>query len=225
MDSSNKIVVEFGESNPNLINNKIYPNNKVTTTKYNIITWVPKSLLMQFRRAANIYFLIISVLTFMEFSPKQPGSMIGTFIFVLVCTMIKELIEDWSRYIQDRLSNNRLIYKMMNSRWEKVCCYTLTPGDLVKVEKDEEFSADIIILQSANQNGYCYIDTKNLDGETNLKEKACLEEFKNLNLSELMGNIECDAPNENLSSWKGKVAIYTDRVSLINPIIDLDQLL
>ena len=38
--------------------------------RYTIIDWAPKSLVIQFKRAANIYFLIISVLTTMSFSPK-----------------------------------------------------------------------------------------------------------------------------------------------------------
>ena len=35
--------------------------------------------------------------------------MIGTFIFVLICTMINEAIEDLGRYQQDEINNNRLI--------------------------------------------------------------------------------------------------------------------
>lgn len=38
--------------------------------RYNAITWFPKSLLMQFRRIANIYFLLVTILTTMSFSPK-----------------------------------------------------------------------------------------------------------------------------------------------------------
>jgi hypothetical protein len=45
---------------------------------------------MQFTRAANIYFLIICVLTTLSFSPKNPISMIGTFAAILLFTMLKE---------------------------------------------------------------------------------------------------------------------------------------
>lgn len=40
-----------------------------------MLSWAPLSLLYQFKRAANIYFLIISVLTFMPFSPKVINKM------------------------------------------------------------------------------------------------------------------------------------------------------
>ena len=72
-----------------------------------MITLLPKSLLWQFRRAANIYFLIISILTVMPFSPKNPLSMIGTFALVLVFTMFKEAYEDYFRHSADKKVNNK----------------------------------------------------------------------------------------------------------------------
>lgn len=44
--------------------------NKVRLTRYTLLSFIPLSLLYQFKRAANIYFLIISILSFMSFSPK-----------------------------------------------------------------------------------------------------------------------------------------------------------
>jgi len=72
---------------------KKYVTNKISTTKYNFLTFVPKSIMMQFRRIANVYFLIISILTFMSFSPKNPVSMISTFLVVILFTMFKEAYE------------------------------------------------------------------------------------------------------------------------------------
>ena len=38
------------------------------------------------------------------------------------------------------------------------------------------FPADLVILSSSNPEGMCYIETMNLDGETNLKIKKALPE-------------------------------------------------
>jgi phospholipid-transporting ATPase len=69
-------------------------SNIIRTTKYTWYSWAPVSLIMQFKRAANVYFLYITILTSMPFSPKAPVSMIGTFALVLFFTMCKELYED-----------------------------------------------------------------------------------------------------------------------------------
>jgi len=90
-DKDFKIKVIGGTDNEEKkTNNLNFKRNKIATTKYNVATFLPKSLLMQFRRIANIYFLFISILTCMSFSPKNPVTMIGTFCIVLIFTMLKE---------------------------------------------------------------------------------------------------------------------------------------
>jgi P-type E1-E2 ATPase len=44
-------------------------------------------------------------------------------------------------------------------------------GDIVMVQKDTEFPADLLLLHASNNKDIVYVDTMNLDGETNLKEK------------------------------------------------------
>jgi hypothetical protein len=90
-ESKARIEIEFGGRGAR----KGKLTNKVRTTKYTLLSWAPVSLLMQFKRAANIYFLIISILTTMWFSPKSPESMLGTFAAVLFFTMVKEAFEDF----------------------------------------------------------------------------------------------------------------------------------
>jgi len=102
------IPINFGNEEKITKNKARRMSNKVRTTKYTWLSWAPLSLLMQFKRAANIYFLIISILTLMPFSPKTPASMIGTFAFVLFVTMLKEAFENYFRYISDKEANGRL---------------------------------------------------------------------------------------------------------------------
>jgi phospholipid-translocating ATPase len=66
----------------------------------------------------------------------------------------------------------------MNRNWERIECSKLISGYLIKINKEEEFTSDCIILKSSNEGGSCFIDTTNLDGESYLKEKCAIEEFK-----------------------------------------------
>ena len=209
MKSNNRLYkVQFGPHNPLLIDNKKYGNNIIKTTKYNVFTLIPKNLFYQFTRASNVYFLIVSVLTCLSFSPKEPASMIGTFVFVLFFTMCKDAIEDLGRYKQDRKNNNRLVLRFVDDEWVEDQCYKLSPGDIIKIRKEEEFSCDAVIINSSNSGGYLYLDTKNLDGETNLKEKMSLEDLKEFSMNDedlrsMRGMIETTVSDANLNEWEG----------------------
>lgn len=115
--------------------NKKFGDNTITTTKYNIFTWFPKSLVMQFKRIANIYFLFISVLTLMPFSPKNPYTQTATFAMVLLFTMLKEAYEDFRRYRQDKDINYKTtkIYDYKTQQFKTSFWYELKAGDVVKV--------------------------------------------------------------------------------------------
>ena len=150
--------------------------------------------MLQFKRAANIYFLLISVLTCLSFSPKSPTSMIGTFAVVRVFTMFKELYEDIQRYRSDKEVNNRKCTVVKGDRQESKRWGDIRVGDGVKVGKDEEIPADMVFLGGGKD--IVYVDTMNLDGETNLKEKYIV-----LNAPS-SGTINCDLPNENLDHFE-----------------------
>ena len=50
--------IYYGETNEYKSYNKIYPNNRISTTKYTLGNFFPKSLLLQIKKTANIIFLL-----------------------------------------------------------------------------------------------------------------------------------------------------------------------
>lgn len=72
-------------------------SNSISTTKYNAFTFLPKSLFEQFRRVANIYFLITACLAYTDLAPYGSGTAVYPLVLVVSATMIKELIEDLRR--------------------------------------------------------------------------------------------------------------------------------
>lgn len=74
----------------------------------------------------------------------------------------------------------------------------------MKVHKDEYFPADLLLLSSSYEDGICYVDTMNLDGETNLKLKHALEITSDEeSIKNFRGKIKCEDPNEHLYSFVG----------------------
>jgi len=142
---------------------------------------------------------------------------------------IKDFVEDFKRKQSDSRENNTnsLVLKESKSKksksvrennekplketyWRK-----LKPGNIVKIKKDENFPADIVLLYSSNKNGSAFTETKNLDGETNLKYREAIRNIfthlKNFNseseiqhqLKKLSGTIECEDPNPHLYEFRG----------------------
>ncbi|CAM9905241.1 unnamed protein product [Choristocarpus tenellus] len=97
-------------------------SNNIHTSKYNVISFVPKSLFEQFRRVANVYFLVISMLmvvgtyTTLFTSPLQPFSTLFPLIFVLLVTMVKDGAEDLKRHRSDKKVNNSIAQTMSLDR-------------------------------------------------------------------------------------------------------------
>ncbi|KAI4368975.1 hypothetical protein MLD38_017472 [Melastoma candidum] len=187
-----------------------YASNYVRSTKYTLATFLPKSLFEQFRRVANFYFLVSGILAFTPLAPYTAVSAIVPLILVVGATMVKEGIEDSRRKQQDIEVNNR---KVKFHKGEGVFDFTqwrnLRVGDIVKIEKDQFFPADLLLLSSSYEDAICYVETMNLDGETNLKLKQALEATSGLhedsNFRDFKALVKCEDPNANLYSFIGSM--------------------
>ncbi|XP_052199623.1 putative phospholipid-transporting ATPase 9 [Diospyros lotus] len=195
-----------------------YGGNYVRSTKYTAASFLPKSLFEQFRRVANFYFLVTGILAFTPLSPYSAVSAILPLIIVIGATMVKEGIEDWRRKQQDIEVNNR---KVKVHRGDGVFEHTewrnLRVGDIVKVVKDEFFPADLLLLSSSYDDGISYVETMNLDGETNLKLKQALEVtsfLQDSNFKDFKAFVKCEDPNANLYTFIGSMEVKDEQYPL-----------
>ncbi|CAF4144756.1 unnamed protein product [Rotaria sordida] len=190
---------------------KEFAGNQISTSKYNLITFLPKNLFEQFRRLANAYFLFLLCLQLIpQISSLAPVTTILPLVFVLSLTAIKDASDDFARHRSDNQVNNRETKTVVGNELVTRKWRDIKVGDMVRLENNEFVTADIVLISTSEPNGLCYIETAELDGETNLKARQALEETCGLvdhidQLSSFDAEIEYEAPNNNLGRFEGNL--------------------
>lgn len=161
-----------------------FAENIIVSSRYTPWNFLPKSLLEQFRRLANVYFLVIGIIAIVGAQSSyyetavEPAGILGPMIIVVLISVIKDGVEDVKRHNQDAKINAQLSHKVSeqdgsiaDAKWRD-----LHVGDTIVLFGDEEVPADVVVLACGGVQGpTCYVETAAIDGETNLKMKnPCL---------------------------------------------------
>jgi magnesium-transporting ATPase (P-type) len=137
--------------------NKSYCNNSISTAKYDVLTFLPVSLFEQFRRIANLYFLLIAILmiigtyTNLFDSPLTPWSTLVVLTLVVSVSVIKGGVEDKRRHEADRIANSRIVERLdLNNKenFTEIEWKNLRVGDVVRIYNNQEMPADLVLLTS-----------------------------------------------------------------------------
>ncbi|KAG7448365.1 phospholipid-translocating P-type ATPase [Guyanagaster necrorhizus] len=267
----------------------VYASNQVITSKYNVVTFLPRNLLEQFRRVANVFFLGIAILQFFpKFSTISPGLVILPLLIVLGITAIKDAYEDIKRHQSDGRVNrgtvrvlaggdwhnanitgnktrdfthhvNRFLIPEKfrktapptplaekvegkeglesstpvspvlpppdiefddgtdhprhrlhlfghqtynNPHWKKALWEDVCVGDFVKILDNEPLPADILICATSEDENVAFVETKNLDGETNLKSRNAVPSLTHLRTAKACTEskfaVNLDRPDNNM---------------------------
>ena len=177
--------------------------NFISTSKYTWYNFIPKILYEQFSKMSNIYFIIIAILQcFPEISNADGKPIILMPLCVVIfVNSVKDFYEDWKRKKSDDEENNREIevYDLdkkdfVIKKWKNIYV-----GNIVKIKKDEYFPADCVLISSSERKTHnCFIESKNLDGETSLRLKKSINNFveRCKDLSTFQGKLTTQMPNE-----------------------------
>ncbi|CAN6669942.1 phospholipid-transporting ATPase Dnf1p [Trichomonascus vanleenenianus] len=316
-----------------------YPRNKIRTTKYTPLSFIPKNLYYQFQNVANIYFLFIVILgAFPIFGVQSAGLAAVPIIVIVVITAFKDAVEDYRRTLLDlevnntptqilahsynynvtdenvslwrrfKKANTRLMMRIGRSikkqqhkkkvkqqqkrgipmdeippfenqltrsttihsiysvneddytfssettvyddstskqlqnpfeptkadstssnastvvdrnqqtpgtaKFRRDFWKSVRVGDFVRIKNNDEIPADVVILATSDSDGACYVETKNLDGETNLKVRQALKcgagIKHSLDCEKAKFWIESEAPHANLYAYNGVAKWYSD---------------
>lgn len=186
-----------------------YAKNFIKTSKYTLINFIPYNLFEQFQRLANFYFLCLLVLQLIPvISSLSPITTAVPLIGVLTVTAAKDAYDDFQRHRSDRQVNRRKSNVLRNGQLVEEYWSKVVVGDVIRMENDQFVAADVLLLSTSEPNGLCYIETSELDGETNLKCKQCLPETEDLGqdtslIGAFQGEIHCEPPNNQLNKFDG----------------------
>ncbi|XP_029384993.1 phospholipid-transporting ATPase IB isoform X1 [Echeneis naucrates] len=202
--------------------NTKFCDNHVSTTKYGILTFLPRFLYEQIRRAANAFFLFIALMQQIpDVSPTGRYTTLVPLIFILTVAGIKEIIEDYKRHKADNTVNKKKTTVLRNGAWQTVIWKQVAVGDIVKVTNGQHLPADMVIVSSSEPQAMCYTETSNLDGETNLKIRQGLSltaGFQTLeDLMTLCGRLECEGPNRHLYDFTGTLRLENQNPAPLGP--------
>ncbi|XP_040056467.2 phospholipid-transporting ATPase VD isoform X2 [Gasterosteus aculeatus] len=187
-----------------------YKGNAICTTKYTWLTFIPMNLFEQFHRAANLYFLFLVLLNWVPVVEAfQKEITMIPLVVVLTVIAIKDALEDYRRYLFDRKVNNNMVQAFCGQQKDYIyqCWKDVRVGDFVRLSCNENIPADMLLLYSSDPRGVCYIDTANLDGETNLKQRQVVSDLPlegvEFTAESFHCLVECENPNNDLSRFKG----------------------
>jgi magnesium-transporting ATPase (P-type) len=170
-------------------------------------------------------------------TPLEPYSTLCTLIFVLLVTSAKEGYEDVKRYrLEIYMSSGILLLtniersdELENTRPVTICSFDssgklveterstedIKSGDIIKLNGHCQVPVDLVLIMSSyySDGNKCYVETANIDGETNLKMReapsALLSKVSSGVVSEdlFQGHIEFEPPNKNIHNFIGALHI------------------
>eukprot|EP01083_Nonionella_stella_P007882 22688_1 len=213
-----------------------FPSNYIKTSKYTLLTFIPLNLFEQFRRIANIYFLmIIGVQLIPGVSPFPIETSIMPLAFILCVGAIKDGIEDYDRHKSDRIANSRSVLKLCHDASNLVgaggefgatISCLLEPSDMILIKRNEVVPADCVVLgvvdddcPDSSSSGVCYINTSSMDGENAPKLRRALERTHSIlegsDLCQLRGSLKCPVNNKSLHGFTGCLSIKKSTIPVV----------
>ncbi|KAJ2379980.1 hypothetical protein GGI05_006460, partial [Coemansia sp. RSA 2603] len=122
-------------------------------------------------------------------------------------TWYNQIPHDWEES-QNPVDTSKPPVLEEEAKWRNV-----RVGDFIVLKTGDPAPSDMLILATSADDNGCYVETKNLDGETNLKPRAALAETSGVRdpngASRLRALVEVDAPSSNMTKLNGSIRIFS----------------
>ena len=158
------------------------PNNKIKSTRFNVFSFVPIALFLQYKKVVVCFYTFNTVMqSFPSISTNSPLASLIPVVFIILLGMLKELYLECKRMKDDKRINTSPCLRSgsvseAGINFEESQVQFIRVGDILKLKDDDYVPADCVILQVSQENGQCFTQTDALDGERNFKSKLALEQ-------------------------------------------------
>ena len=150
-----------------------FTSNQVLTAFPSIALFIPISVLRQYAKPLSLYFLFITGLLFIkQISPWNPLTQLIPVLLVLSISVFRETMQELERQREDKRLNLQKTTVNINGEWTETCWKDVIVGHVVMVSADAPAPADLVMVASSAAGNTAYIQTTNLDGETNFKSRC-----------------------------------------------------
>lgn len=131
-----------------------FVSNYVNTSKYNIFTFFPYFLYEQFRRASNVFFLLMaSIQQIPGVSPTGKFTTAAPLAFIICVSAVKEILEDRKRHKGDTKTNSQEIEVLRDQRFQPTKWKDIMVGDFVRLKSESFVPADLVLYSSSEPLG------------------------------------------------------------------------
>nr|XP_023857139.1 LOW QUALITY PROTEIN: phospholipid-transporting ATPase ID-like [Salvelinus alpinus] len=126
-----------------------------------------------------------------------------------------------NRHRSDTQVNNRKVTVLIDGELRSEKWMDVHVGDIIKLGNNQFVTADLLLLSSSEPLNLVYIETAELDGETNLKVKQAVTVTGDMgdnihNLASFSGEVSCEPPNNRLDRFTGTLTNAGQKYSLDN---------
>jgi len=217
-------------------------SNVVKTSRYTPLTFVPLNLFEQFYHAPiNLFFLLM---VFLQLDKKISSHGIPTVLLplftVLLIGAIKDGLEDYRRHQSDKQENNmETCVVTQNNEVKKILWADVKLGDTLLLHHGDLIPADLVIMDTSDEHALAYVQTANLDGETNLKVRVTPSKLTTVFPRKpsdggeavairwylMSGTMKTEQPNGSLYTFQGIMDITHENRGITNALEEANTLL